>query len=55
MIWFNIIYYEYKFVLTLPCTQVTFELSLSKLINIKNKLRYLIFQEITETPLLINN
>jgi len=51
---FNNIYYAYKFVLTLPCTQVTCERTFSKLKNIKTKLRSLISQDIMETLLLIN-
>jgi len=51
---FNNIYYAYKFVLTLPCTQVTCKRTFSKLKNIKTKLRSLISQDIMETLLLIN-
>ncbi|KAL4148352.1 hypothetical protein QTP88_002616 [Uroleucon formosanum] len=51
---FNNIYYAYKFVLILPCTQVTCERTFSKLKNIKTKLRSLISQDIMETLLLIN-
>jgi len=51
---FNNIYYAYKFVLTLPCTQVTCKRTFSKLKNIKTKLRFLISQDIMETLLLIN-
>lgn len=51
---FNNIYYAYKFVLTLPCTQVTCERTFSKLKNIKTKLRSTISQETMEALLLMN-
>ena len=51
---FNNIYYTYKFVLTLPCTQVTCERTFSKLKNIKTKLRSNISQETMEALLLMN-
>ncbi|XP_008178490.1 zinc finger MYM-type protein 1-like [Acyrthosiphon pisum] len=51
---FNNIYLAYKFVLTLPCTQVTCERIFSKVKNIKTKLRSLISQDIMEALLMIN-
>lgn len=51
---FNNIYLAYKFVLTIPCTQVTCERTFSKLKNIKTKLRSLISQDIMEALLMIN-
>ncbi|XP_025204003.1 uncharacterized protein LOC112600891 [Melanaphis sacchari] len=51
---FNNIYYAYKFVLTLPCTQVTCERTFSKLKNIKTKLRSTISQDTMEALLLMN-
>lgn len=51
---FNNIYLAYKFILTLPCTQITCERTFSKLKNIKTKLRSTITQDIMESMLLLN-
>lgn len=51
---FRNIYFAYKFILTLPCTQVTCERTFSKLNNKKTKLRSTVCQDTMESNILIN-